>query len=239
MATTATALAINSYTTRPNFAFLAGGAYLALLVLFAVATFRQRAARDQVQGEVLSGLFSHINQEIFGDDHRTRFTLFQRAPLRPDEIIPWYRYSQGGADAITEARRSRARYERGEGVTGRAWEQLGVTLIAPLGPYVTREGFERDYVSSMGIRPEVAKQLSRYMQEVQTIIAHGFKDGRGRLLGVLSLDVKAPLVSSGEVLQFQGEDDDEAVVVDHAAMLRILDSVGNVLESFQRAGTLR
>jgi hypothetical protein len=168
--------------------------YFALLAVHIALTLWQRRARDRVQGAVMWGLFDRINREIFKGDHRTRFTLFRRAPLVwPGEIIPWFRYHQGGHDAIALAARSRAHFRRGEGITGGAWDQGQTIFCAPLPQFQSREQFEHHYVNTLEVRKPVVTGLSPFMEKVQTIFAYGFLDQQGHFLGVLSLDFKGVL----------------------------------------------
>jgi uncharacterized membrane protein YfcA len=69
------ALATLSYSTHPDATLLLGTVYGVVVLLIFTVAIRTRRARDQVQAEVLRGLFSLINKEIFKADHRTRFTL--------------------------------------------------------------------------------------------------------------------------------------------------------------------
>jgi hypothetical protein len=235
MAAAAGVLAVNSYSHSRRITLIVGALYFLALALHTALTIMQRKAKDQVQGEVIWGLFHQINQEVFQNDHRTRFTLFRPAPLRPKEIVPWYRYQKGATDAIAEASRSRAHYHREEGLTGLAWAQPGDILYSPFPAHSDRGSFERFYADKLGIRESVVRDLSAHMQDVETIFCYGFEDHRGKFIGVLSLDLRAPLVMRGGNggLAFPGKtEDDELIDIDTDAMLSILDSVRRALESF-------
>jgi len=214
--------------------------YVGLLLLHTVLTLRQRRARDRVQSEVMWGLFDRINREIFAGDHRTRFTLFRRAPLVwPAEIVPWYRYHQGEGDAIALAWRSRAHFKRNEGITGRAWEEGRTLLCAPLPRFKSRQQFEHHYANTLGIRQPVVAQLSEFMEQVQTIFSYGFQDQRGRFLGVLSLDFKGVLVleDGGLYVESPGANPDsrKSLRVNAREMDLMLKDVESVLTSFALA----
>lgn len=124
-------LAIFAYSTSPQISLVLGLLYLGTLTWIAINTIRQRRAKDQIQAEILWGLFSLINKEIFGGDHRTRFTLFREDSFA-SSITPRYRYFKGGKGPIEEAARSRARYKRNEGLTGKAWAEAGRSLLCLL-----------------------------------------------------------------------------------------------------------
>src|SRR5207249_5618371 len=130
----------------------------------------------------------------FKGDYRTRFTLFVPAPRKSDYIIPWYRHFQGAVDdPVTEASRSKARYRRGEGATGKAWEQAGrEVLVSSFPVFDTRQQFETFYIDRMHVDSQVVRELSQYMVGVQTIFSYGFVSSNHRTLGVLSLDLQAP-----------------------------------------------
>jgi hypothetical protein len=108
-------LAAFTYSEHPQLTTILGLLYAGTVVWIFFCTVRRRRARDQIQAEVLWGLFSQINKEIFDGDHRTRVTLFRPDSIRRDYITPWYRYSKGGRGPIEEAALSKARYKRGEG----------------------------------------------------------------------------------------------------------------------------
>lgn len=228
------ALATLSYSTHPNATLLLGTVYgVVVLVIFTV-TVRTRRARDQVQAEVLWGLFSLINKEVFKADHRTRFTLFRPDSLRSEYITPWYRYLKGGRGPIEEALVSRARYKRGEGMTGRAWAECGRSLLLQVFPkFSTREEFEDHYINQLKIAKATVKELSDHMIQVQTMFCYAFVADADRTLGVLSLDFEAPLTLHPQP-SFPSPDDDHPIPLDHGHLRLLLGSVVHVLESFSK-----
>lgn len=195
MALSAAALAINAYSFRKSVTVVAGLLYLAALLIFYALLFRSRVARDQLQGDLFWRLFDEFNKSVFSDDHRTRFTLFRFARWRPSEIVPRYRYRKGDSDSITEALKSRAHYKRGESLTGQAWDVPAKKLfMRSLPVFETRNEFAAWYTDKLHIRKEVVDLLSDHMIGVQTIFAYGMVDDRSRLLGVLSIDLCAPVI---------------------------------------------
>lgn len=243
----AAALAINTYSTHPEITTVAGILYLLSLCLFYFITFRDRRAKDDVQGEVLWGLFSLINNEIFKGDHRTRFTLFKRDSDNSDLISPWYRYVKGGRGPIEEAEKSNARYSKGEGVTGEAWAQGGRTVLIQVFPqFENRERFEDFYINELGkspaghrsfqpILPQTVRALSAHMPKVRTMLCYAFLDSSERTLGVLSLDFEEPLsLDDGGPPRFSSPYG-ETIVFDGPRLQLLLNSVQNVMESFDQA----
>jgi hypothetical protein len=166
-----------------------------------------------------------MNKEIFNDDDRTRFTLFIEPPLRPGVIVPWYRYRKGTSNPIAEAQRSRACYRPREGITGEAWASPRQLILMRLPRFRSRLEFEQYYRHELGIEPKVAASISDYMIDVQTIISCGLTDHHGEMLGILSLDIKAPLTVDGFTLRLDNLD------LDANAMSVILHSIQVVLES--------
>ena len=234
MALAVVALAINGLSQSKAVTLVAGVAYVGALIVHSVLTIRQRKSRDRLQAEIVTGLFHQINTDIFRGDHRTRFTLFRPAPLDPREIIAWFRYNTGTVDAIVEARQSRAHYRRGEGLTGQAWAQTRRLLFRLFPKFSTRAEFIAFYVDKVRIRKEVVDSLSDHMEGTETIFAYGFEDGRGKFLGVLSLDLSAPLIELADSKGYAMAPPDAGgspIPIDHAAMVRILCSVQSVLES--------
>jgi hypothetical protein len=227
-------LAINAYTAHPEITAVVGTLYVISLGAFFFGTFRDRRARDQVQGEVLWGLFSLINKEIFKGDHRTRYTLFLPDSADSQYISPWYRYFKSGRGPINEAEISRARYKRGEGLTGQAWNDAGHALLFQVFPkFETRQKFEDYYINKLKIAEQTVKDLSEYMQDVQTMLCYSFVGDGDRTLGVLSLDLKAPLTLDADGRpSFPSPDDDTPVVLNGTNLRLLLSSVQNVLESF-------
>lgn len=233
-------LAVFAYSTRPELSLELGTAYLVALGLVGVSTFRSRKARDHVQAEVFWGLASLINKEIFQGDHRTRFTLFKPASFRPEYITPWYRYFKGGQGPIEEAKGSRARYRREDGLTGQAWAEAGDSLLCLVFPeFKNRQQFEAHYINELHISKEIVRELSPYMEKVQTMFCYAFVGDRERTLGVLSLDFQAPLTldpndPDGNPL-FPSPQGEKDVVLDRTNFRLLISSVQNVLESFARA----
>ena len=206
--------------------------YVFFFVTSAVQVWDSRQERDHVQAGVLRSLFLQMHHHVFNDDPRVRFTYFIRSPLNPGVIVPWYRYSPGTTDVIVAALQSRAQYKRGEGITAEAWKSPGELLLARFPRFESRKAFENYYIDELGISRDVAYQLSAYMKDVQAIFAYGFVDRLGRLLGVLSLDIQAPVVGA--------EARDQPIRIgdfdfDADAMYLILSLVGGVLGSFSES----
>jgi hypothetical protein len=232
MAVAAGGLAVNSISVSREATYIFGSIYV--LALFAHFSFvlSGRRTQDRLCGEIIWGLFHQLNERVFQGDHRTRFTLFRAAPLRPGEIIPWFRYQKGGTDAVAEARRSRAHYGRDEGATGRAWTQPGFLFYTPFQPFRTEQDFLRFYVDEMKIRPRIADRLSDYMRSVETIFTMGIVDSRGHLLGVLSLDFQAPITQAADGTLWLPAQGQEPVRIEEDDFESILNSLQSVLESF-------
>ncbi len=207
---------------RVTLTVLAGILYLCLFLVFGIDRINKRRSRDTLQAEIVRELFSQINKEIFDDNSGVRITLFRRSPISPSHIVPWYRFGKGVVDPIGEAQRSKVQYGRGEGYTGYAWATAGRSLLcASLPKFTSREEFEQYYTNTLGINPKTVRDISDYMVGIRTIFSYGFLDANGEFLGVLSLDLPAPVES---------EDAPDA-----AALMAILRSIGRVLESFKRA----
>lgn len=227
-------LAYNTLSVSGTTAAVAFGTYLVALVLYYILVLRLRRAQDHLQAEVLWDLFNNMNQKIFADSYRTRFTLFREDPVRHGELVPWTRFQKGGSGPLREAARSRARYRRGEGSAGRAWNEAGESiLLTQAGPFETREAMVQEYINSLHIRPDVAEKISEYMEQAYAFFSYGFVDSRNHLLGVLSVDL------CGRVTQHENGDltfearrpDREAIVINMEEMMSKIGSIQSVLES--------
>jgi hypothetical protein len=226
-------LAANSYSTRPVLSVVLGGTYAVTVIVHFLLSLQARRALDYGQGEVIWTLFSCINEQLFIGDHRTRFTLFVQAPGKRKYIIPWYRYRDGGDGPITEARQSRARYRRGEGETGAAWDQAGRLLVRTFPVFKTQQEFCTHYIDVLKIDAAVVHDLSSYMQGVQTILSYGFIGKNRRSLGVLSLDLQAPMTKTSDGRYFfPTPDGANQIELDWTRMELLLKSVQMVLETF-------
>lgn len=226
-------LAVAAYSSHPSVTRIAGASYVIFLLIAGITTIRQRVARGYLMSEVLWGLFSHMNREIFRDDSRTRFTLFRRDPFFPQYIVPWYRFRKGATDGIYEADLSKARYRRGEGYTGKAWEDPGSKLYCAAFPdFKTRAEFETYYIDELQIDPKAVRDISDYMWHTRTLFSYGFTDSRGKFLGVLSLDIQHPI---SEGMGGESSENSQAPFLDAPAMFLIVRSIQNVLESFEGA----
>lgn len=218
------------------FGAILGTLYIVFVVVKFYLTITSRRAKDALQGEVLWGLFDLLNREIFSHENRTRFTLFLCDKIDRRRIIPWYRYVKGGSDAISEAENSNVAYRKGEGVTGRAWQQAGESELSLLlfPPFANKQELIAHYTTDLEVADTTAASISDYMIQVGAIFSIGYTDTRGKFLGVLSIDIQMPLflTEDDEALMFTGGDgSDIEIGTDH--LLFIAESIRNVLRSFQ------
>ncbi len=227
-------LAINGLSTSAVATAILGTLYLVATAVKLAAAVRSRLRERIAEAEVLWGLFNFLNDEIFNGDNGTRFTLFKQDPTNRARIVPWYRYRKGGSDPIGDAEGSRASYGRGEGATGQAWESAGDgdLFFAPFPEFEDRADFEEFYVNQMHVSPETASQISHYMMNVGAIFSVGYCDTRGKFLGVLSIDLRMPIVTMGPLVLISGVDQIE---VRSDQLLLICQSIRSVLRSFAEA----
>jgi hypothetical protein len=126
---------------------------------------------------------------MFPSQPDRRLTLFVVDPLYSNFVIPKVRYSLGQR-VLTAEFRSNARYQRGEGATGRAWENPDSLVFNDFPQFVGREEFETHYVGRLRIPRDTVKALSDYMVRVRGIWSYAFTDYKGDLLGILSIDIQ-------------------------------------------------
>ena len=210
-------------------------AYLVVLVVKFVKDWRVRRANDRLQGEVLWGIFDLLHSQCFGKSWPLRFTLFRIDPANSNYIVPWYRYEKGAGDhPINTAQKSRVRYRRGEGCTGKAWAKAGNKFELTIMPtFASRRDFEAYYEDAMKISPRTVKAISNHMMPVGLILSCGFHDTRSRFLGVLSIDVQAK-VKSYQPLVLQAEDGTE-FAFEGRGLFTAVALVNNVLRSLAQA----
>ena len=73
------------------------------------------------------------------------------------------------------------------------------------------------------------------MVGVQAIFSYGCVGSNHRTLGVLSLDLQAPLSKTDEGYSFPNPDGGPQIELDYSRMELLFESVQNVLEAFERA----
>lgn len=200
---------IGAQKTSANWAGYLVLAYMVLVVLRLVLTRHDRGARDKQQGEIVWGLCDLLNDEVFGGETKTRFTLFRQDQLFPAYVVPWYRYEKGGRDPILDAASSSAEYRQHEGVTGVAWAVASKEAvdIAVLPKFASQEAMVAHYTEKLNVRPETAARLSEYMRNVTCIVSLGFTDERSKFIGVLSIDLQLPY----KFVKNEGTDDKRLV----------------------------
>lgn len=208
-------------------ALLLGSSYGVFFLLSIRAVWASRRERDVVQRHVLQTLFSDMHQRILKGWKGARFTFFAQLPGQPRAIVPWYRFDP--ADPLgQEAIGSRARYEKGEGITGSAWAHPGVLYFAIFPKFETHEQFVQYYSHDLGIRASTARSLSPYMQDVRGIFAYAFPSASGEAIGVLSLDLQGDVSIVNKQIRIGDHD------FDASALAAILQSTARVLSAFER-----
>lgn len=162
-------------------------AWLGFTIVRLYYAWTKRQSDDATERRALCQMFHWVYASLFDEEPGKRLTLFMIDPLDGSRIIPMVRFEPGRPDPQAELN-SQARYRRGEGFTGRAWERPGELLFQALPAFADREAFRLYYVETLKIAEEVVKDLSPYMVGVRGIYSYGFKDHTGAMLGVLSVD---------------------------------------------------
>ncbi len=190
-------LAILAYSTNPTYTLILGFTYIILFLARFIVVFRNRQSKDAVQGRIFWRLCHRIDEEVIESRLGARITLFWRDPFKRNHIVARYRYGRGLSDPIKEANDSEARYKWSMGDTGLAWSQPGAIFVSFFPIFSTREEFEDYYINRVEIDADIVRDLSRYMVDVRTIISYGLEDSAGRFLGVVSIDFKELVTTSG------------------------------------------
>lgn len=163
--------------------------YFFIQVLRAYSSLVKTGRGEQYYKEIIRQYFHYMNKRLFGEtpcDHR--FTLFTIDTVNANYIIPYARYCKGGGDAGDDAEKSKARYPKGYGYTGIAWDKPGQCWYRKFDEFKTREQFNEFYEYELNIPAEIVKDLSPRMMETRHIFCWGIADATGKFLGVLSLD---------------------------------------------------
>jgi len=224
-------LAWLSYSQNPTATTFATAIYVLAAIGRSVIVIRTRRARDYVQASIFWNLCDQICRNVFAGEKRIRVTLFERDRLRWGFIVPKYRYEPGASDPIEEADRSRARYKKGQGITGRAWSEPGRIFLANFPSFATRDDFVNFYVNRVGIDREVVNDLSPYMQACQGMLAYGLDDSIHRFLGVVSMDFIDPIQTSN--VPAPTAPSQHQVPLDGQRIHDVLQSMQTVLAAFQ------
>lgn len=198
-------------------------------------SMRASESRYALQAHVVANLFDFINRELFSRSSYTRFTLFRQAPFRRSQIVPWYRFRRGGNGPIKDAALSRAKYHKGEGITGRAWETPATRLaIQVLPEFPNRAVLDAYYIGELGVSREHVAEISGYMEKVRAIVSYAFLDHRDQFLGLMSLDIQNATVHPDEAsIRIAPMDNNSAFTVNADELFRLVRVVGLVLDSFQ------
>ena len=116
----------------------------------------------------------------------------------------------GPEHPFQEAQQSKAKYKRGESVTGKTWERehAGKDLFFVWFPeFRGRQEFENYYRETLQIPVDVVDGISDYMIRVQAIFSYAFLGVGKQLLSVLSLDLqtKTRISEDGLFLELEGK----------------------------------
>lgn len=207
-------------------------AYIVVVLLRLYVQTSEVGGREHLQAGVIWRVLAALNAEVFASSNNTRFTLFRPDDFDPEFIVPRYRFRRGGRDALKDAEASRARYRRGEGATGIAWDKAGKTAIhfAAFPVFESRQAMAAYYVSNLDLPPERIENISDYMVGVRAIISVAFTDYQEKFLGVLSIDLRMP--TEGKEDKFILEDEGKQLVVEGGDLYLMAETFRTVIEMF-------
>lgn len=211
-------IAVLAYSEYPRTAYALGGLFVIILSSRIYLVVKRRRSRYYTEKKVIHDFFYYMNNKMFDGAAGHRFTLFIIDPVNSNFITPYVRFEVGGTNAIEAAERSKARYLKGIGYTGMAWEKTKFYLSHPFPDFNSREQFEDYYINILKIPKDIVEDISNYMVKVKHIFCYGLVDKRDQFLGVLSLDSLSIWEKNPESL---------------AEMLSLLELL---LESFFRSG---
>ena len=198
-----------------------------LICILCATWFLERRRRQQAvafEVELVAGIFALLNEEIFLGDPQVRFTLWQRPGRATDFLVPWYRYRKAGRNVCVEADESNMRLRRGEGITGQAWNEAGKQMrYLPIPKFSSRPDMETFYVEKQDMPSVQAREISAFVLGVESSFSYAFVDEHGGLLGVLNVELQAPLVRKADgSLAFPRDQHGPEIPLDWEGMKAIL-----------------
>jgi hypothetical protein len=174
------------------------GTILIALVCRFVSSISRRRRRDGDYARCLYKLFQNMNEQVFTNDSRVRFTLFRPDPINTKRIIPWCRYRRGGEGPLRSADLSKMSLAEGVGIAGRGWQHAGQKNSHICLWYVPKhedlQSLQDYYRDTWALNPTDTWRLSPYMLDVSWILAVGWTDAHHQLIGILCIDLQCDLV---------------------------------------------
>lgn len=139
------------------------------------------------QTDIISRFLRRFGDELFeGSNSVHRVTLFQRRKrlFRHEILVPTHRYRLGHGSML----RSRARFRRGEGMAGIAWNHPRQTLAHSFPGFVDIDSFRNYQRKELKLSRWRAMCLSRRMFMQRWLLCFGIVDYSGETVAVLSID---------------------------------------------------
>lgn len=184
----AISIATLAYSEHPRLVYALGGSFVVILSSRVYFVVKRRRSRYYTEKKVIHDFFFYMNNKMFGGVAGHRFTLFVIDPVNSNFITPYVRFEVGGTNGIEAAERSKARYIKGIGYAGMAWERTKSYISHPFPDFNSRELFEDYYINTLKIPRDIVADLSNYMVKVKHMFCYGLVDKQDQFLGVLSLD---------------------------------------------------
>lgn len=174
------------------------GAYLFIRVGQVFYKSNQHSCRARRKEDKVRELLNKAHRHLFGDFAGIRYTLFQPDEINPHWLVPVARFEFGHEHS--RAAESKARYRRGMGHTGMAWERFptpgGLDAFFERFNYLSRKAMIADF-RALSVPKRIANAVSGYMEAVGGIYSVRLTS-RGGLddLGVLSIDLRSDVIQS-------------------------------------------
>ncbi len=181
------AIAVLAYSKYPSWILGLAATYTTTVIIRTVYILRRRREINQTQLCTIRDFFHYMNKRLFGGEPGHRFTFFRIDPIHRNYITPYARFEVGEADD-SGVPRSKARYQKGMGYTGRAWENLETYTSVFFPDFPDRQAFVDYYLQELKLPEDIVRDISDHMIAVRHIFCYGLIDHQGRFLGVLSVD---------------------------------------------------
>ena len=191
------------------------------------AFFLRCDPRVDRQRRALYEALRRTRARLFAGDDGVRLTLLMPSDERHDELRPVLRFGWGRASCA-----STARFRRGEGLAGRAWQHGSPVLLARLPADPSPDRVRELHRELFPGRHDGSAVLSGDMLRVRALLACPVPDPTGAVRGVLSVDV-----IDGSLVPDPASAD-QAAIAWYRELVRLASDLGRLVEPVRDAGRL-
>ena len=212
-------IAALAFSPHPRLVVILAVLYAAIVFLRVRYIFKRRKEVYRTEISTIRAFFHYMNERLFNGEPGHRFTLFCVDPINRDYITPYARFEVGDVDE-SGIPRSNARYRKGVGYTGQAWENLQEYTSCVFPEFSARNNLVEYYIHTLRMPDDIVRDISDHMINVRHIFCYGLTGYQGQFLGVLSVDSRS---------SWEREEEDKSLLIE------LLTILGTILESSVRS----